>query len=259
MLVISQRHMDAMIQARTASFERRLVRHLLDAWPRECRQAGGEAQIARAVRLILPRADGHGYQTERELTLYASLTFILGFGFDTDPQLYWAGTALRNAAIADPTARIERLYDETVAYLGAIAGKSAGLVVRAMLRVRRYDLEQAPATEGEELVEDICDGLRQFWPEKLAFQGVPSTMAMIRDGIVRARGYGLESAVGQGFFVTQAFMLGHAFDVDPLHPWASAVLTDPGTGTEAGGTEAERIAKLHRASLDHIAQSLTRA
>ena len=254
MLVINQRQLDAMIQVRMAGFERKLVAHLLNAWPRECRQAGGEPQIARAVKLILPRAQGHGYETERELTLYTSLTLILGFGFDTDPQLDWAGSALRNAAIADLTVRIERLYDETVEYLGAIGGKDAGLVVRAMLRVKNYDTTHAPVTEGEKLAEDLCGVLRQFWPEKLAFQGAAPTMAMIRDGIARARDHGLESPVGRGLFVSLQFMLGHEFDIDPLHPWAGAALTHPDDKTET-----DRIVRLYQVSFNHIDQSLTRA
>lgn len=252
MLIISARQMNALVRPNLERFEKALTEHLWTAWPRECRLAGGDAALLHAVRQIIGAAHRNGYETSRQLTLYAKLVFSLGIGFDTDPQLEWAATGLLDESIDNPTERIERLYDDMVEYLGEIGGEDAGLIVRAMLRVRRYDFTNAPDTEGETQVEDLCDVLERFWPQKLAFQETSPTLAMIRAAIAKAERYGITDPLGRCVFATIGFIDGHHFDVDPLHPWAEAVLTDPGLDGAA------RSQALLRAGLERIAQSLTR-
>jgi hypothetical protein len=253
MLIINARQMDTLVRPGVERFETALIEHLWTAWPRECRLAGDAAALLRAVRRIIGAAHANGYETSRQLTLYAKLVFSLGIGFDTDPQLDWAATGLLDESIDNPTERIERLYDDMVEYLGEIGGEDAGLTVRAMLRVRRFDFTTAPDTEGEEQVEDLCDVLEKFWPQKLAFQETSPTLAMIRAAIAKAERYGITDPLGRCVFATIGFIDGHDFDVDPLRPWAEAVLTDPRLDNGAARSQA-----LLRAGLERIAQSLTR-
>jgi hypothetical protein len=252
MLIINARQMEALARPGMERFEKALIEHLWIAWPRECRLAGGDAALPRAVRRIVAAAQGNGYETSRQLTLYAKMVFSLGIGFDTDPQLDWAAIGLLDESIDNPTERIERLYDDMIEYLGGIGGEDAGLIVRALLRVRRFDFTTAPDTEGEEQVEDLCDLLEKFWPQKLAFQETGPTLAMIRAAIAKAERYGITDPMGRCVFATIGFIDGHDFDVDPLHPWAEAVLTDPGLDG------AVRSQALLRAGLERISQSLTR-
>jgi hypothetical protein len=49
----------------------------------------------------------------------------------------------------------------------------------------------------------------------------------VRSGIERARGYGLTKRGAVRLFIELNVWFGSAFDTDPLHPWARAILTDP--------------------------------
>jgi hypothetical protein len=253
MLIIKSRQIEALARPGMERFEQALADHLRVAWPRECRLTGSNAALLHAIRRIIRAAQANGYETSRQLTLYAKIVFSLGIGFDTDPQLDWAATALHDESIDDPTERIERLYDEMVEYLGAVGGEDAGRIVRAILRVRRYDFAAAPDTEGEAQVEDLCDVLEGFWPEKLAFQEVSPTLAMVREVIAKAARYGITDPMGRCVFATIGFIDGHDFDIDPLRPWAAAVLTDPSLGDGVA-----RSQSLLAAGLNRMAQSLTR-
>jgi hypothetical protein len=251
MLVINSRQMAAMGNARREDFERSVVRHLLSTYPRESRQAGGEEQMRLFVRKAVKKALSHGYETERQIALYVSLALILGSGFDTDPQLPWAGAAVDDRALLDLTERVEALYDLTLDYLGAVAGEKGERVVRALLRIRRYDLSSAPDEFGAALVDALCKVLQGFWPEKLDHQGLEATRVMAEDGIGRAQNFGLGSPEGLVLFVTLQFMLGHAFYEDPLHPWAERILNH---GALSGDVKTKL---LYDAAMTHLGQSLT--
>jgi hypothetical protein len=253
MLIVNARQMEALTRPSRERFENALVQHLWTAWPRECRLTGSDAALLNAVRQIIQVAHANGYETSRELTLYAKLVFSLGIRFDTDPQLDWAATALFDESIENSTERIERLYDETVDYLGEIGGEDSGRVVRALLRVRRYDFAAAPTSTGEEHVEDLCEILGTFWPEKLAFQETSPTLAMIRACIEKAGRYGITDPMGRCVFATTAYFFGHEFDVDPLQPWAMSVVNDPSFGDGEARSRA-----LLQAGLNRVAQSLAR-
>lgn len=256
MLTIRRAQLSVFEQDSMARFEAALMQHLRRAWPRECRLAGSDEQLLLAVRRMVKRARTHGYTTERQLTLFALCVVSLGMGFDNDPQFAWAADALTNEALEDPTQRIEALYDEMVAYLGAVGGDDSERVVRALLRVRRHDFALTPwaahpdAPVGDTELEALCDLLGGFWPEKMQFQGPLATLAMARDATRRAARYGINQASGLGAFVTLAYFLGLEFDADPWHPWAQELLRQPLAGCERGD-------QLVQAGLQRLAASLT--
>lgn len=254
MLTIRRSQREALAQASMHRFEHALMGHLSAAWPRECRLAGGDVQLLRAVRRIVPAAQRHGYGTSRELTLYALGVLSLGIGFDTDPQCPWARDALGNLGIVEPTARIEAFYAEVVAYLGDVGGPHSLRVVRALARVRQHDFTsgQDPAAEGEERVEELCDRLAAFWPEKFEFQEAAPTARLVREAVNKAARYGIAGALGESVFATLAFFLGHDFDIDPFHPWAADALQHAPAG------EPRALALMH-AGLARLAASLAPA
>ena len=101
-------------------------------------------------------------------------------------------------------------------------------------------------------LETLATSLEQLYPERYAFQGMEATSAMVRDAIVKADGYGICDRVGVFVLAKHMFMLGSGFDRDPFHPWAGAILRDGSIGSAA-----ERVDRLYRAELDHIAVSLS--
>jgi hypothetical protein len=253
MLIIRQQQLETFAEATLERFESRLIDHLRSAWPRECGLIGDDRAMRHCMRRIIRFAHANGYDTSRQLTLYAMLVFILGIGFDTDPQLNWAGSALRNDAIENPTARIEQLYDETIDYLGAVGGDDSERVECALARVRGFDFAAAPTSMGDERVEDLCGVLGGFWPEKLEFQETSPTLTMIAAGIDKAGRYGITSPMGVCIFTMLGYFLGHQFDVDPVHPWAASVLTAP--ALHDGDARAKGLLDF---GLNSLAQSLTR-
>lgn len=253
MLVIRRSQMAVFGHSSMDRFERALLQHLGATWPREFQLIGSDKGRLHTVRQIIRAAQTQGYDTSRQMSLYATLVVSLGIGFDEDPQFDWASTALHNGAIDDATARIEALARLTIAYLGAVGGEDSEIVVRALLRVRAYDFADAPTSSDEALAEDLCALMGRFWPEKLAFQEPSPTLAMIEYALAKAARHGLDSPMGRCVFVTLSFFLGHAFDLDPMHPWASKVLAEAGRG----GTDALANALLG-AGLDRLARSLDR-
>lgn len=252
MLVVRADQMKVFELEAGARFERKMVDLLLSHYPRECRQAGGHDQVAAAVHMGIQAGRLGGYTTEGQLSKYLLLTAILGVDFFRDPQLPWVADCLDETAMPDPTVRIDNLFADTLYFLGVTAGKKAELVVRAMLRIRDFDLAGVPQSEGDVWIADICEVLGRLYPERYAFQGEEATALMIRDAIAKADGYGIRDKAGVFVCIKHMFMLGSGFDHDPFHPWAGAILRD-----DSIASESERIARLYQAEIDHIAQSLS--
>lgn len=251
MLVIRDSQLNAFSTTLRQRFESELTATLAANYPRECRQAGGVAQLAQLVQLGVRQARGKGCSTRRETSLYVSLMFILGVDFAADPQLPWVADHLGEHGIADATLRMEQLYAATLDYLADTAGEHGQRVVRAMLRMRAFDLDDAPVRTGEAWISDVARILRRFYPEKYDYQGDALMRRVIWSARRRARPYGLTGPRGIFVFVELMFMLGSGFDHDPLHPWAAAVLND-----RAIGSEAERTERLYAQAMAHLALSL---
>jgi hypothetical protein len=251
MLVIRQAQIEALGESQKSRFERQLVRHFLCLYPRECMEAGGAPQIAKLVSLGVRRAAEQGYASRKEAGLFVALTFILGANFDTDPQLPWVATQLSDRSIQNPGIRIEGVYDSALDYLGATAGEECGYVVRAMLRIRRYDWANVPDSSGESWVDDLCVMLRRFYPQKFDYQGEAANRGLIELGRQKSERRRLRSNRGAVIFTTLMFMLGSGFDEDLLYPWAEEAL-------DGSAGEAEREDRVFRYAMRHLDYSLSR-
>jgi len=253
MLAIRPAQMEVFGDDARARFEVELRDVFARAYPRETRQAGGPAALLDWVRLGVGAATLAGYRSQYEVGRWLSLMLILGCDFAIDPQLPWVHESLEPAVEPDPAERIERLFEQTLDYLGATAGQSAERVVRAMLRIRASDFGAVPALQGAAAVDDACARLRALYPEKFAFQGADLTARNVVLQHQRAREFGLRGPAGQFLFVALSFMLGSGFDHDPLHPWASAILHGP-----ASDDADDRAATLEAAARAHLATSLSK-
>ncbi len=248
MLVIRERQLSVLGEGASARFEAQMVQTFLQAYPRECRQAGGSQVIAHWVHAGLQAAIAAGYRSQFEASRWLALMLILGVDFATDPQLPWVRKYLDSRRIKDPGERMALLYDETIDYLGDTAGEDAERVVRAMLRMRKVDFAAIAAPDGEAWSADCCARLHSLYPEKFEFQGAELTAQTVREFLSRASEFGLHQAGGQFLFVLLSFMLGSGFHHDPLHPWAGQVLHN--------GSAASRAGELEKAAREHLEQSL---
>lgn len=253
MLLIRNAQMEALRRQTLARFDKQLVQHFMHFYPIECRLAGGESQILRLVQRGRRRAESHGYMTQGEVALYVGLIFMLGSDFDRDPQLPWAAAQIDDTSIADPTARIRRVYGTAVEYLRTTAGDNTRHIMRAMFRIRAHDFSTASDSTGEQRENELRDLLNRLYPEKYTFQGETATRSLIRHGIESAARYGIISNAGIIVLVTLMFMLGSGCDRDLLYPWAQGILED---ATITG--EGARVDRLHAEAMNYLNASFVR-
>jgi len=86
----------------------------------------GDECIHLLVQHAFETAASYGIRSARGVCLFAVLMFLVGAGFDNDPQLPWAFRTLSDDSIPDPVTRVERLYAEGRAALKDWSGIGLG-------------------------------------------------------------------------------------------------------------------------------------
>lgn len=80
-------------------------------------EAVGEANIRQMVRQGYQAARSYNLTDEPGMATYICLMFLLGSGFDLDPQYPWADVVLNDAALADSTQKGELLHQAAMTHL----------------------------------------------------------------------------------------------------------------------------------------------
>jgi hypothetical protein len=89
-------------------FEDRMVRHLVEFFPDQCKELG-EVSVRALIRKGEKTASGYLLDAEQDVCLYVDLMFLLGEDFDTDPEIPWANAILTEQP-EDPEEKMDRLY-----------------------------------------------------------------------------------------------------------------------------------------------------
>jgi hypothetical protein len=222
MLKIRSPQVKALQGVPRARFERQLLAHFTKLYPFEFGFLG-EVQGLEIVREGIERAERRALYTQRQVATFISLTLILGSAVEHDPQLPWAASAL-----SETPADLEGLYEQTLSYLEQISGADGKNLVRAVLRVRSYDLGSVGVSaEAEEAqADDFCDRLQSLYPEKFEYAGHEAMRRLVAQGVELAAEHGLEHPRSQFLYLTLMFMLGSGFDRDLKYPWVREVLDD---------------------------------
>jgi hypothetical protein len=76
----------------------------------------GENLVAELVTVAIERAAKHGIMTVTSLSVYVPLTFLLGVGFDEDPQFPWANDACAKRDDDGPESIALRLHAGAIAF-----------------------------------------------------------------------------------------------------------------------------------------------
>ena len=97
-------------------FDERLYQLMQQVYPAKV-EAVGRAALGRLLMSGRKAAAGHGFRTDYGQTVYIGLMFLLGGGFDTDPQYPWIGEILNDPDLPDGDARAGRLYEAAMKYL----------------------------------------------------------------------------------------------------------------------------------------------
>lgn len=249
MLLIRQAQVNALRDLPRRNFEGQLIRHFYRHYPRECNSAGPEG-MRRFVRTGLQRAARYGLLTIDTVASYIHVTIMLGWAFDSDPQLSWARTKLTDYA-ESPEPRIHALADTAIDYLGNVAGETGEKIVRAMIRIRKHDFLAPWSSTGEQFQDELLNLLTRLYPEKAAIQGDEVNRLFIGHAARVAGTHGFTERNGIAVYTMLAFMLGAGFDTDPLYGWAGATLQ-----ASRAEPEEERLSRLVQRSLEHIDASL---
>jgi hypothetical protein len=252
-LVIRSEQFNALARVARLDYEDSLIRHFRRFYPVECQHAGAE-QVRKLIRYGIDRAMVHGYAGQREVALYINLMLILGCDFDRDPQYPWAGEQLNDASIEADFARIQRVFQTTIDYLGKTSGAGNEYLFRALSRMREYDLASAPQSSGVQLQEDLLNVLASFYPEKYGSHTRDELIALVRRAAGDSFDYGIREAPGRVIYTTLAFMLGAGIARDPMYPWVGATLAD-----RAISGENARVEVLHRKSVAYVNLMLSKS
>jgi hypothetical protein len=111
MLILRSEQIEACSAPVLDAFVERAVAHVELYFPDQHR-ALGEAEVRRAVRHGIARADRHRLETERDILRFVTLMFVFGRDFDEDPELPWAASILGSSDGA--TLRTSRLQTEAL-------------------------------------------------------------------------------------------------------------------------------------------------
>lgn len=261
MLVMRASQMQAFEKIAVQRFEEGLLEHVRTFFP-EHAAALGETALRRVLRYGLQRAESRGLHGERGVYLYLALMFLLGSGFEDDPQLRAlpvlqtapvpaepqaqaaaeTGTSTASASLSTssgpapavavaesgletPDQRIEIIYGQASALLDRIAGPEQ-TPLPLMLNVWRQP-QVYEGLSGPSIGHRLLLLLQMLAPEKYRALGEEALRGLVRLGYENARRQGLSTEPGLMHYVALMFMLGSSFDRDPLYPWAAAVLGDP--------------------------------
>ncbi len=253
MLTIRPEQMAVFADASVSRFERRMLGHIAEYFPAHY-EIVGEQALRATIRLGVERGQAYGLTTQRDLYHYVPLMLLLGSYFDEDPQLPWAAAILKDEAVSDPGARAERLYDEAMAYLDAVAGEEGELLLAALKRLRERPVAQVWQPGSENVQTRVAGLLREVWPQKARRVGADALAQVARCAAQAARDYDVPGDLGIAVFATLMFMLGSGFSADPQFPWAAEILND--RSPEGRQRKAER---LHEAGMKLADQWLARA
>ncbi|MBN2592658.1 MAG: hypothetical protein JXA81_04050 [Sedimentisphaerales bacterium] len=96
--------------------DQKVISQLKNIWPEKCQHLGNSISH-QLVQRGIESARRYNITGEKGLVLYIGLMFMLGSGFDHDPQFTWTTAVLKNKDLIEQTPKIERLYTESMTFL----------------------------------------------------------------------------------------------------------------------------------------------
>lgn len=169
----------------------------------------------------ITRAENYGLQSERELFHYCQLCVMLGGAFDTDPALPWAAAILRDESYLNSAEKLDDLWNAAMDYMDAVFDPEAGSFP---IQAYRAYLKRGPVPVGlGERSTVALDDLGTIWLAKTELLEFEVFKAGTAAAAARGADWGF-NLHDQWRFCRIAFLLGYAFDADPLHDWAVPIL-----------------------------------
>lgn len=92
------------------------------------------------------------------------------------------------------------------------------------LRKDQFDLLETHCLRQYE--NRLCLRLQEIYPEETRALEYSQLLSFVHEGVVRARGYGLETERDISLFIDLMVFLGWNFDHNPQLPWVREILDD---------------------------------
>jgi hypothetical protein len=105
MFRVRKEQKEAFSQERVRDFEERMLAHLHRYFGSLC-DALGDRPVLAMIRHGEERAAAHGLDTERSVSAYIHVMFLLGRDFDADPRHAWAAAILASSRDPDRGPRL---------------------------------------------------------------------------------------------------------------------------------------------------------
>jgi hypothetical protein len=252
MLEIRKEQMDEFSKVAAQSFEDQMVTYIKEAFPKAYNDLK-EPRIREIIRYEWNKAKGYSLKSERGIRLYISLTFLLGSGFDTDPQLPWAEKILKDEAIIDESEKCDRLYEESINYYYQVAGADGEHIDEAIQRIQNERMEglsvytNVSENLSREFVIQTTTRLKRIFPEKYEYLGNDVIDRLISPGIESAKAYGITIERGLTIYIIMMFILGSGFDKDLKYFWTAEILNDKSITNQV-----QRVDRLYAKAMELI-------
>lgn len=250
MLVIRKEQIRAFAQAARLAFEKDAAVHLRSFSPHHCVMIG-EKNLRRVIHLGIARAAEYGFTCFGPVRFYLEMMFLLGSGFDTDPQTpVWMGEILRSRDMGDELDRADCIYERSLDYFAKVAGPDNVHAIAAQRNVAEM-IQRLPQYTVQTLPQQLIYQMEVAYPQKCLYLGEAVLQRLIREGVDTATALGMREERSLALFCILMFTFGHHFADDPLYPWAWRILKD----AEIVHPD-DRAARLHAAALQHFEQLL---
>lgn len=230
MLTIHSHQMLVFERSARLQFETEMLGHAKARAPQLCTVLGDD-RIRAALGSLLEHANDHGFTKRGPLQLYVEVAFLLGSGFDTDPQYGQLADLLRLPV--DQMQRAEELHQFSVGYLGRVCGPGNAYLQRALAELTIF--ARNPPAFRTDFVVGMLDELIGIFPEKAIFLGEARLERLTEEAITLAPSLALREPRQQARLAALMFMFGHGCASDPLRPWVARMLSDrpAGAATDA--------------------------
>jgi hypothetical protein len=97
-------------------FYEAVIARLNELFPEKCKYLG-ELSLRRLINRGIELANSYGLSSQRDLSIFVVLMFVLGTGFDRDPLTPWASGILRDDKSIKAEQKADRLYTEALSVL----------------------------------------------------------------------------------------------------------------------------------------------
>ena len=221
MLTIRNEQIQALDQAVVRILEKDILQYLKLTFPADCELLGEDGARA-MIRDGALRARGYGLKTAPGVCVFIDLMFLLGSGFDSDPQLPRARGVLA-ASEGDEDSRVEDLSRLAKDYRERVEGPGCKHLLAAIERFKAQHITAAPYS-GQSMQTPLAINLKLLYPEKCEYLGSEGLSGLVRGGIEAAQAHGMTQLGALQVFTRATLLLGNQFHHDLRYASTAEIL-----------------------------------